>query len=115
MKSNKSQGYLVEKHFQSKLKDPKFRHLYELESKKVNLGFALHRLRTQHGYTQAELAARVGVTQGYIARLETAEASNYEINTLKKIVNALDTILFIGFAEPTKDTHSLEVQQLVRC
>lgn len=102
MKTRKSVGTSVEKHLDKKLKNPKFRSLYGAESKKVKLGYLLHHIRTQAGLTQAVLAAKVGVTQGYIARLETAEAANYEINTLKKIASALHKVLVIGFYEESK-------------
>jgi len=99
MRSRKSEGEPVEGYIRKKLADPKFRRLYETEAKKVRLGFVLNQLRNHAGLTQAELALRVGVTQGYIARLETAEAPNYEINTLKKVAAALHKVLVIGFAE----------------
>ncbi|MBK8869719.1 MAG: hypothetical protein IPN19_01405 [Elusimicrobia bacterium] len=62
------------------------------------------------------LAHRVGGTQGYIARLETAETSNYEMNTLKKIATALHRVVVIGFAEEPKGhlpTASRRVEDLV--
>jgi transcriptional regulator with XRE-family HTH domain len=61
--------------------------------------------------TQAELALRVGVTQGYIARLETAMSPNYEINTLRKMAAALHKVLVIGFAEEAKATRRHIVQR----
>jgi len=115
MKTYNNTEERVEKHFQKKIKDSKFRRLYEAESKKLKIGFLLHQLRTRAGFTQAELAARVGVTQGYIARLETANTSNYEINTLKKIAMALHKVLVIGFFEETKTPSVLEGRELVTC
>ena len=115
MKIHKTIGESVDKHFHKKLKSPKFRRLYDVESKKVKLGFMLHQIRTEAGLTQAELAVRVGVTQGYIARLETADSANYEINTLKKIAAALHRVLVIGFIEGPKAARALEDRMLVAC
>lgn len=56
------------------------------------------------------------MTQGYIARLETAEEANYEMNTLKKIAAALHRVVVIGFAaEPRSHlaTASRRVEELV--
>jgi DNA-binding XRE family transcriptional regulator len=89
----------VREHFEKKMKNPIFRRLYEVESRKVHLGYMLHQLRTRAGLTQEVLAERVGVTQGYIARLETAENANYEMRTLKKIATALHKVVVIGFVE----------------
>ena len=115
MKRNTPAGASFDKHLRKKLKNPKFRRLYEAESKKVKLGYRLHQIRIQAGLTQAELAKRVGVTQGYIARIETAEAANYEINTLKKIAAALHKVLVIGFFEKSKVEQTLENPMLVAC
>ena len=119
MRSLKSAGEPVEGYIRKKLADPKFRRLYEAEKKKVQMGFMIHRLRTRAGLTQAGLAARVGVTQGYIARLETAEMPNYEINTLKKIAAALHKVLVIGFADQSKTprpvVHRRSLRELVAC
>ena len=47
-------------------------------------------LREKLNLTQAELAERIGVTQPYIARIENDEASNLSLETLVKIVEALN-------------------------
>jgi DNA-binding XRE family transcriptional regulator len=99
MKRHERAEVSVDEHFRREMADPKFRRTYEAENRKVRLGYVLNKLRNQAGLTQADLAVRVGVTQSYIARLETAEARNYEINTLKKIAAALHKVLVIGFAE----------------
>jgi DNA-binding XRE family transcriptional regulator len=99
MNKHKEVGASVKAHFEKKMMNPKFRRLYQEEERKVRLGYVIHRLRTQAGLTQVALAHRAGVTQGYIARLETAETSNYEMNTLKKIAAALHRVVVVGFAE----------------
>ena len=114
MKYNKV-GESVDNYLRKRLKEPKFRKLYEAESRKVKLGFLIHQLRTHAGLTQMELAQRVGVTKGYIARVETAENANYEINTLKKIAAALHKVLVIGFVKEPKDLRTLERKALVAC
>ncbi|MBL0059306.1 MAG: helix-turn-helix transcriptional regulator [Elusimicrobia bacterium] len=107
---HKEMGASVQTHFKKKMMDPKFRRLYQAEEKKVRLGYVIHRLRTEAGLTQAALAQRVGVTQGYIARLETADEENYEMNTLKKIAAALHRVVVIGFAEEPR-RHSATVSR----
>ena len=46
-------------------------------------------LRESLGLTQAELAARMGVSQPVIARIENDETANLSLETLIKIVDAL--------------------------
>lgn len=47
-------------------------------------------LREKLGLTQAQLAKRIGVSQPFIAKIENDEASNLSLETLTKIVNALN-------------------------
>ena len=47
-------------------------------------------LREKLRLTQGELAERIGVSQPFIARIENDEASNLSLETLVKIVEALD-------------------------
>jgi transcriptional regulator with XRE-family HTH domain len=46
-------------------------------------------LRQARKLTQAQLAKRVRVTQGYIARLESEPALNPSLPTLRKLAKAL--------------------------
>ena len=47
-------------------------------------------LREKLHLTQTELASRIGVSQPFIARIENDEASNLSLETLIKIVDALN-------------------------
>ena len=46
-------------------------------------------MREARKMTQARLAQRAGVTQGYIARLESEPALNPSLPTLRRLANAL--------------------------
>jgi HTH-type transcriptional regulator / antitoxin HipB len=84
MKKNaKTKSWLDEK-----LKDPKFRKGFEEEFEKLSIGEQLVRLRLQTGMTQAQVAKKVGTTASAISRYENAEYDRYEIQTLRKIVEA---------------------------
>jgi len=82
-KSAKNKGWLEEK-----LKDRKFRKGFEEEFAKLSIGEQLVRLRLQADLTQAQVAKRVGTTASAISRYENAEYDRYEIQTLRKIVEA---------------------------
>jgi transcriptional regulator with XRE-family HTH domain len=49
----------------------------------------LKRLREDEGMSQAELARKANVAQGYISDLEAGTKTNPGIETLKKIARAL--------------------------
>ncbi len=82
-KSPKTKSWLEEK-----LKDRKFRKGFEEEYEKLSIGEQLVRLRLQANLTQAQVAKRIGTTASAISRYENAEYDRYEIQTLRKIVEA---------------------------
>jgi len=77
------------------LKDPQFRRGYEEELGKLRLVDALIGLRERQGLTQAALARRLGVSQPFIAKLERVETHNFTLDTLVKVVSALNGELVI--------------------
>ncbi|MBI2495819.1 MAG: XRE family transcriptional regulator [Candidatus Omnitrophica bacterium] len=77
------------------LRDPQFRQGYEEELDKLRLVEALVGLRQRQGLTQAALAKRLKVSQPFIAKLERAETHNFTLDTLLKVVEALNGELVI--------------------
>ncbi|MEK7415918.1 MAG: XRE family transcriptional regulator, partial [Planctomycetota bacterium] len=77
------------------LKKPGFRQGYEEELDKLRLVDALVTLRQRQGLTQAGLAKRLKVSQPFIAKLERAETHNFTLDTLLKVVEALNGELVI--------------------
>jgi transcriptional regulator with XRE-family HTH domain len=54
------------------------------------MGSMIKRLREVNNLTQAELAKKVGVTQSYIAQLESGRKTNPSLESLKKLAKVLD-------------------------
>lgn len=79
------------------LRDAKFRKGYEEELEKLRVVDALIRLRERRDLTQAQLAHRVGVSQPFIAKLESGETHNFSLETLVKLAVALDSKLEVRF------------------
>ena len=77
------------------LKDPEFHQGYQEELDKLRLVDALTALRRRQGLTQAALAKRLRVSQPFIAKLERAETHNFTLDTLIKVVEALNGELVI--------------------
>jgi transcriptional regulator with XRE-family HTH domain len=73
----------------------------DYESKKAALavalrvGIAIRDARENAGLTQTDLAARMGVSQPALARIE-AGRTNVTLATLAKIAAGLDTVLLLG-------------------
>ena len=79
------------------LRDVKFRKGYEEELEKLRIVDALIRLRERRGLTQTQLAHRIGVSQPFIAKLESGETHNFSLETLVKLAVALDSELEVRF------------------
>lgn len=79
----------VEDHIKELLKDPYFKELYELEEQKLKIVKCIIDYRIKTKISQKQLAARVGVTQQHISKIESGEFSS--IATLEKV------LLFIGY------------------
>ena len=79
------------------LKKPRFRKGYEEELEKLRIVDSLIRLREHRELTQAELARKIGVSQPFIAKLESGETHNFSLETLVKLAIALDSELEVKF------------------
>jgi len=76
-------------HKERLLKDPKVRKEYEKLGPEFQLARSLLQARLKKGWTQAELARRVGMQQPNIARLEGGNYDRVSLPTLKKVARAL--------------------------
>ena len=72
------------------LKNKQLKEKIEAGVQRLRVISQIVQLREKLGLTQAELAERVGVSQPFIARLENDESSNLSLETLVKIVEALN-------------------------
>lgn len=72
------------------LKDKKFREKIESAVQRLKVISQIVELREKLNLTQTELARRIGVSQPFIARIENDEASNLSLETLIRIVDALN-------------------------
>ncbi len=73
---------------EKKLTDTKFRKGFQDEYAKLSIGEQLAALRLNADMTQAQVAKKVGTTASAISRYENAEYDRYELQTLRKIVEA---------------------------
>lgn len=74
----------------SYLKSKKLRKKIEAGVQRLKVITQIVELREKLHLTQAELAKRIGVSQPFIARIESDETSNLSLETLIKIVEALN-------------------------
>jgi DNA-binding XRE family transcriptional regulator len=78
------------------LNDPEFKKMVEMEVKKLDTALAVCELRQRKKISQAQLAAKVGMKQSAIGRIESGE-QNLTLETLCKIAHALDKKLEVTF------------------
>jgi transcriptional regulator with XRE-family HTH domain len=84
---------------------------YEDEARISAFRALVHRLRTEAGLTQAELAGRMGTTQSAIARMEGGGARP-TLETLERLAAAVGAELVVGVGENLSDNRS--IAKLVR-
>ena len=65
-------------------------------SPKLVLALQFRSMRSERGWSQAEIAKRVGVSQQQIAKLEDPDA-NPTIETIMKVARAFDMDLLVSF------------------
>lgn len=85
--------------------------VYEDEARISAFRALVHRLRTEAGLTQAELAARMGTTQSAIARMEGGGARP-TLETLERLAAAIGAELVVGVGQNLSDDRS--IAKLVR-
>ncbi len=72
------------------VRDKKFKEKIEAGVQRLKVISQIVQLREKLHLTQSELAHRIGVSQPLIARIENDETSNLSLETLIKIVEALN-------------------------
>lgn len=73
--------------------------MFDEETAAARVALAVAELLEQKGWTQRQLAERIGVTEGRISQLLAAD-SNPTMRTLARIGNALGCELEISFSTP---------------
>jgi len=65
-----------------------YRTTYERTLQQIDLALLVREMREDAGFTQTELAKRVGTTQSVIARLEDAEYAGHSLTMMERIAAA---------------------------
>lgn len=93
----KRKGIRFEDALAEQLRDPEFRRHYEAYELPIRLAMEIALLRRKKNMTQAGLAKKMGVSQQFIARLESSEETMPSLRTLSKVAAALDRRLQVSF------------------
>lgn len=95
-----------DRYLATQLEDPEFRREYEAARREIDtidaLVRALDDAREARGLTKAELARRVGMKPELVRRLFTVDAPNPTMETVLKLVVALDCKLRLHPAQSTE-------------
>jgi len=100
----KAKAVTLNLNLEKEMKRERFAASFQKElSRNRRLADQIAELREKHGWTQAELARKVGTTQSGIARLENPNYRNYSFKTLEKVAKALKARLIVGLEEIGRD------------
>lgn len=87
----------------NKLKNKKFKKLYDEEQQLLEISLKIHKVREKLGLSQKELACKATITQQQLSKIENG--INCSIKTFLKVCNALNLQLNFKermYAFPTK-------------
>ncbi|MDD2772314.1 MAG: helix-turn-helix transcriptional regulator [Elusimicrobiales bacterium] len=98
----------AEKHLAQKLKNTKFRELYELERANVALAQKFAEIREASSLNQAELAKKMHVSQQVISQIESGKR-NLTIGTLCKLSTSLGRSVKISFSKKSSASACLRI------
>jgi ribosome-binding protein aMBF1 (putative translation factor) len=96
MKAGKMKMNDFEKHLNKKLQNPEFKAIWDASEAEYALISALIKARNASGLTQQQLAAKTGIDQAILSRIENGKA-NPSIATLNKLAKGMDKKLKIDF------------------
>lgn len=99
----------IEIDLREKLKNEKFRKIYEFERAKVALAQKIAELREEKHLNQTELAKKLGVSQQFISQIETGQESNLTLNTLLRLAATLGRGIKISFPKSSRKNPLLQV------
>lgn len=88
--------YTFEEDLAKRLKNPKFKRLWNESELEYLLAKKLIEKRLQKKISQRELARKLNTSQAVISRIETMRA-NPSLQLLKRIAEVLDTRLILNF------------------
>lgn len=86
--------------FDELMHDPGFRQVYEEMAPEFQIATQVIKLRTDRGWTQQELAARLGTGQANVSRLENAVGTP-SFSLLKRVARVFGLRLWVTFVEAT--------------
>lgn len=77
-------------------KDPVFAAAFDKRRAQAEVAFQIRRLREGKGWTQKELAERVGCSQQAISAIEQAGYTRHSLPLLRRIATALDADVLVA-------------------
>ncbi len=92
--------------------DPDLAAAVESERFNANVAAEIYQARIQAGLTQKQLAARTGMHQSAIARLENADYDGHSLKTLERLAQALGKRIEIRFLDQGTSEQSVSSKVL---
>jgi transcriptional regulator with XRE-family HTH domain len=99
-----------------RLKSKKFRDEFFSSRVDAGLAFQIRTLRQKEGWTQEELARRLGTSQNAVCRLESSNYGKPNVSTLKKVASVFDVALvvrFVKFSALVNDVINLSTESVI--
>ena len=94
-------------YLEKQLKDPGFAERFRKAGKAWDLAIQLVSLRKKAGFSQKELAKRVGTSQQQISRLESPSYEGHSLSMLRRVAEVLGGTVRVEIQHKKEQTFSL--------
>lgn len=82
---------------EKKMRNKSFKEAFDHYSNNLSVGLLIRDVRKAAGFTQKEFAARMGITQQLISRLESGTDENPTVDTLNRVAAVAGKKLIVDF------------------
>ena len=88
----------LRRRLREEFREKDYRHGYQDEFLNSRIAAQIRELRKRCGWSQQELAEKIGTRQSGVSRLEKSGYSGWSISTLRRLAEAFDVALSVKFA-----------------
>jgi transcriptional regulator with XRE-family HTH domain len=106
---------VISRRFADELNEKEMRDAYLDEKTRTKIALQIRALRSQRGWSQAELGQKMDKPQSNVARLEDRDVARYTLTTLLELASAYDcglVVEFVPYGDFLRRTSDLSAQKL---
>lgn len=92
-----------DKYLKKQLKDPDFAARFKEAGEAWGVAIQIAKMRQDAGFSQKELARKLGTSQQQISRLESPSYEGHSLSMLRRVAHALGAEMHVTFDHPARN------------